>query len=84
MVLTTGTTLYYKRRKLKKEDKKLADKIRKLRKEAGMTQEELAAKLGVNFSYIAYIETHRRGLSLPMLYKIAKIFKVKPSDLLNS
>ncbi len=70
-----------KRRKLTREDKKLAGNIRRLRIERGLTQEELSGMLGANLSYIAYIETHRRGLSLPMLYKIAKLLGVSVAKL---
>jgi len=70
-----------RRRKLRREDKKLAKRIRELRIERKMSQEELSLRLGHNVSYIAYVETHRSGLSLPTLYKIAKIFKVQVRDL---
>ncbi|HUW22395.1 MAG TPA: helix-turn-helix transcriptional regulator [Candidatus Bathyarchaeia archaeon] len=70
-----------RRRKLKREDKKLAKRIREVRKERGLSQEELSLRLGHNVSYIAYVETNRSGVSLPTLYKIAKILKVKVRDL---
>ena len=70
-----------KRRKLRVQDKKLAQRIRELRIENNMTQEELGEKLKVNLSYVAYIETFRRGVSLPILYKVAKVFNVKVKDL---
>ena len=52
-----------------------------MRIERGLSQEELSLRLGFNVSYIAYVETHRSGVSLPTLYKIAKIFEVKVKDL---
>jgi putative transcriptional regulator len=70
-----------KRRTLKKEDKQLANRIRTLRQARGMTQEELSARLGLSLTYIAHMETHRRGLSLPVLYRIARIFGVPVRDL---
>lgn len=70
-----------KRRKLTREDKKLAKKIRGLRIKQGLTQEKLSGLLGANLSYIAYIETHRRGFSLPMLYKVAKVLGVPVAKL---
>lgn len=70
-------------RRLTKEDKALAENIQRLRREQELTQEALSEKLGKNPSYIAYIETHRRGLSLPMVYKIAKVLKVKLKDLFD-
>ncbi len=70
-----------RQRKLTKEDKKLAMCIRELRVEKGLSQEELSGRIGANLSYIAYVETNRRGLSLPMIYKIARVFGVKVGDL---
>ena len=72
-----------RRRKLTKEDKRIADRIRKLRIEKGITQEDLSGRLGYNLSYIAYVETYRSGMSLPTLYKIAKILGVKVKDLID-
>ncbi len=70
-----------KRKPVKPEDRKLAQNIRLLRIARGMTQEELGIRLGLNTSYIAYVETFRRGVSLTTLYKLAKIFNVKVKDL---
>jgi transcriptional regulator with XRE-family HTH domain len=70
-------------RKLTSEDKRIANRIRKLRLERNITQEDLSARLGHNLSYIAYVETYRSGLSLPTLYKLAKIFGVKVRDIID-
>lgn len=72
---------YYKRRKLNWRDQKLADKIRWHRKNSNLTQEKLSEKLGVNPTYVAYIEGYKRGVSLPILYKLSRIFKIKVRDL---
>lgn len=69
-----------KRRRLRREDKQLADRIRALRQAQGMTQEELSARIGVSPTYIAHVETHRRGLSLPVLYRLAKVFGIPLRD----
>ncbi len=74
---------YPKRRKLIKEDRKLSQRIRELRTEQKMTQEELSGRLGRNLSYIAFIESGRNGLSLPVLYRLAKVFGVKVRDLVT-
>jgi DNA-binding XRE family transcriptional regulator len=70
-----------KRRTLRREDKQLADRIRALRQARGMTQEELSAHISVSPTYIAHIETYRRGLSLPVLYRLAKVFGIPVRDL---
>lgn len=86
MLLSMGTYTKEKaprRRRLYKEDKELAQKIRRSRIAQDMTQEELSGRLGFNLSYIAYIETGRSGLSLPTVYRIAKILGVKLKDLFD-
>lgn len=72
-----------RQRRLTREDKKLARQIRRLREKRSLSQEELSSRIGANLSYIAYVETDRRGLSLPMLYKVAKVFGVKVKDLFS-
>ena len=54
----------------------LAKKIRQYRKEAGLTQEVLAEKLGLSAKYIQFIENGRRRPSLKVVYRIAKILEV--------
>lgn len=60
----------------------LGKKVQKLRKQATLTQEELAEKIKVSRAYIGYIEQGRNAPSLEVLEKIAKVLKVKPSELL--
>ena len=62
------------RRELSKEDSLLAQRIKQLRRERGITQEELSDLLGMNTSYITQVEAKQQGLSLPMMYRLAKIF----------
>lgn len=72
-----------KRRTLRREDKQLAQRIRALRQAQGLTQEELAVRLGVSPTYIAHVETYWRGLSLPVLYRLAKVFGIPLRDLFS-
>lgn len=74
------TTKY---RKLTKQDKELARRIKELRREKGLTQEQLSARLSANLNYVASIESLKRGVSLPKLYKLARIFRVKVKILLD-
>ncbi len=86
MLLSMDTLIKKKiprRRRLTKEDKKLVRKIRSLRIERKITQEELSERLGYNLSYMAYIETYRSGLSLPTVYKVSKILGVKLKELFD-
>ena len=62
------------RRELTKEDVLLAKRIRHLRQAHGLTQEELSDLLGMNTSYITQVEARQQGLSLLMVYRLAKVF----------
>lgn len=68
------------RRKLTKEDALLARRIKQLRKARGLTQEELSDLLGKNTSYITQVEAEQQGLSLPMVYRITKVFHLSLKD----
>ena len=67
--------------KTTKQDFKLGRRIQKVRKEAGITQEELADKIGVTTTWIGYIETGYRRPNLKMIYKIARVIGVKVKDI---
>lgn len=54
----------------------LGNKIRRLRKETGWTQVELAQRLGISASYLNLIERNQRALTVPLLLKLAEVFKV--------
>jgi len=71
------------RRKLAKEDVLLAQRIKQLRKERGLTQEELSDILGMNTLYITQVEAKQQGVSLPMVYRIAKVLNVPLSELFS-
>ena len=62
------------RRALIKEDVLLAQRIKQLRRERGLTQEELSDLLGMNTSCITQVEARQQGLSLLMVYRLAKVF----------
>lgn len=67
--------------KITKQDLKLGRKIQKVRKAAGMTQEELAEKLGVTTTWVGYVETGYRRPNLKRIYKIARVLGVKVKDI---
>lgn len=59
-------------------------RIRKRRKELGLSQNQLAEKLGVHRSYICKIETlNSENMKLPTLIKIADALKVTPQYLMG-
>jgi len=63
--------------------RKLRKNIKKARKMADLSQEELAFKIKVSRAYIGYIEQGRNTPSLETLGKIAKALNIKISKLLN-
>ena len=70
-----------KHRTLNRFDKQLANTIKRYRRENNLTQEELSEKLGLHLNYISRLERYQNGVSLPILYKLARIFKIKVKDL---
>ncbi len=68
-------------RKNAKLPKALGKKIQGLRKSAGLTQEQVAEKIGISRAYMGYIEQGRNSPSLEILEKVAKALRVKMSDL---
>ncbi len=49
-------------------------RIQKLRREKGLTQEQLAERLNVSTVHLAKIETGKRGCSLDILLDFASVF----------
>jgi transcriptional regulator with XRE-family HTH domain len=56
--------------------------IQKVRKAHGITQEQLAEKIGTSTPWIGHIETGRAVPNLQMLEKIARAVGVKVKDLI--
>lgn len=61
----------------------LGKKISALRKEAGLSQEQFAEKIGVSRSAIAKWESDKGIPDIENLVRIAKLFEIKVDDLLN-
>ncbi|MET9294083.1 short-chain fatty acyl-CoA regulator family protein [Streptomyces sp. NPDC003077] len=53
-------------------------KLRRLRRERGLNQVELARLLGLSISYLNQLEHSRRPLTAPVLVRIAEVFGVDP------
>lgn len=62
--------------------KKLAKNIKRARKTADYSQEQLAEIVRVSRTHMGHIEQGRRMPSLELLEKIARALKVSPKDLL--
>lgn len=61
---------------------KFGANLAKVRKEHGVTQEELAARLAMHRTYIGLIERGERNPTVRTLYKIAKALKISASELI--
>jgi len=61
---------------------KFGERMQKIRKASGVSQEELASKLSMHRTYIGMVERGERNPTIRTLYKIAKALKVKSNDLL--
>lgn len=70
-----------KRQKPTKQDIRLGRHIQKIRKEKGLTQEDLAYKINKSVTWVGYIENGYRIPNLKLLYKIARVLDVKVRDL---
>ena len=63
---------------------KIGQKIRKIRKAHGLSQEELAEKVGISTPHMSHIETGNTKLSLPVFVDIAAALEVRADDLLDN
>ncbi len=61
----------------------LAKNVRTLRKEIGLSQEELAFECEIDRTYISKVERGIANPSLLVLFKIANILNVEIKDLIN-
>ena len=61
----------------------VGSRVRKARREVGLTQEELADKVGISRVYMDYIEQGRYAPTLGLLEKIARTLRIKLSDIVR-
>ncbi len=62
---------------------KFGQRVRELRKEKNLSQEELSFKAGVHRTYIGMIERGEKNITLVNIEKIAKAFNVDIKELFN-
>ena len=63
--------------------KRLAERIKSLRKERNMSQEEMAEKLGTNHTHVVRMEKGTQDLRLSSLLKIAAALEVEIGELVT-
>ena len=62
---------------------KLGNLVREKRREYGLTQEELAKKVGVTGGYIAKIEIGYQEAGLKTLYKLFEVLNLPEEDIIE-
>jgi len=60
------------------------DQLRRLRTERGISQETLAAKAGLDRTYISGCERGQRNISLVNIYKISDALGISPTELFGN
>ncbi len=60
---------------------KLGNKIRELRKDKGFSQEDFAAEVGLDRTYMGSVERGERNIAALNLIRIAKYLKVEIGEL---
>jgi transcriptional regulator with XRE-family HTH domain len=57
------------------------DRVRTLRLEVGLSQEQLGLESGLDRSYVGQVERGERNLSLENIHRIAKALRTEPAEL---
>lgn len=60
------------------------ERVRELRQQKGLSQNSLAARAGLDRTYLSEIERGRKNLSLVKIVKIAAALDVEVTDLFRS
>lgn len=68
-------------RKTSRTRARLGHRVRRLRREEGLTQAAMAERLGISASYLNLIEHDRRPLTVPVLLALSREFEVELSSL---
>jgi len=61
--------------------KRFGEQVRRLRKAAGLSQEELGFRAGIHRTYIGAVERGEQNISVDSIHKLAKALKIQPSRL---
>ena len=62
----------------------LGPRLKRLRRELGLTQQAMADDLEISPSYVALLERNQRPLTVPLLLRLARTYKLDIADLAES
>lgn len=65
----------------KKEENGIKNLVSQVRKEQGITQRELAEKVGISRPYLSDVENCKRQVSGEVMIRIARFLKVKVEEI---
>lgn len=61
----------------------IGQRIRKIRRARGLSQEELAEQVDISTTHMSHIETGNTKLSLPVFVDLARALEVRPDEFLG-
>lgn len=61
----------------------IGQRVRKIRKAHGLSQEELAERVGISTTHMSHIETGNTKLSLPVFAALADALEVRADEMLS-
>jgi hypothetical protein len=67
-----------------KDEPRIGSRIQRLRREQGVSQAQLALKIGISPSYLNLIEHNRRRITVGVLLKLAHHFGINATDLVET
>lgn len=65
-------------------EKKFGQRIREIRENQGISQEQFALKIGLDRTYYSSVENGRRNVSIRNISKIAEGFNITISELFST
>jgi len=63
--------------------RRVGQRIKALRQDRGWSQEELAFRIGVDRTYQSDVERGMRNFGVLLVFDYARVFKVKPEELVS-
>ncbi len=82
-LLSSVSLVYKNMQALSSTHIKLGQKIKSLRIDLNMSQEDLAFKVGVDRSYMGFVERGEKNPTLMTLLKVARALKIPLKDLFD-